>query len=335
MSISPVVERIRREAAALGARVVLAESSDPRVVEAAAVLAREGIAQPLLVGDPAAVHRTAAERKVDLPAAVEVIDPATDARTERFAATLHGLRKAKGMTEDQARTAVRAPLVFGAMLVRTGEADACVGGSQSPTADVLRAGLQVIGLAPGVTLVSSIFLMAFASGRTVTYGDCAVVPCPDAAGLAAIALASAETHSRLTGERPIVAMLSFSTKGSAEHEAVTKVREATALAKRARPDLDVDGELQFDAAWVEAVGRRKAPGSAVAGRANVFVFPNLDAGNIGYKITERLGGAQAIGPIIQGLARPMHDLSRGCQVDDIVTVVAIGALQARGQGGTR
>lgn len=307
MSASPVVQRLRRKAAVLGARVVLPESSDPRVVEAAAVLEREGIAKPVLV------------------------DSATDPRADRFARILYDLRKANGMTEAQAQVAIRTPLYFGAMLVRTGEADACVAGSISPTADVLRAALHVIGLAPGISLMSSVFLMALPGGRAVTYGDCAVVPYPDARGLAAIALASADTHRALTGERPMVAMLSFSTKGSAEHEAVTRVREATALAKAARPDLDIDGELQFDAAWVEAVGQRKAPGSPVAGRANVFVFPNLDAGNIAYKITERLAGAQAIGPVIQGLARPMHDLSRGCQVDDIVTVAAVGALQAKGR----
>ncbi|HEX7127520.1 MAG TPA: phosphate acetyltransferase [Thermodesulfobacteriota bacterium] len=330
MSLSPVVHRIRRAASALSARVVLPESADPRVVEAALVLAREGIARPVLLGEPGALRRAGVD-----PSSVGVIDPATDPRAERFAAILHDLRRAKGMTAEQAREAVRAPLVFGAMLVRTGEADACVGGSMSRTADVLRAALHVIGLAPDVGLASSVFLMALPDGRVVTYGDCAVVPYPDAAGLATIALSSAETHRRLTGEEPVVAMLSFSTKGSAEHEAVTKVREATARARTARPDLDIDGELQFDAAWVEAVGRRKAPGSTVPGRANVFVFPNLDAGNIAYKITERLGGAEAIGPVIQGLAKPMHDLSRGCQVDDIVTVAAIGALQARGKGGAR
>jgi phosphate acetyltransferase len=175
--------------------------------------------------------------------------------------------------------------------------------------------------------------MALAGGRVLTYGDCAVVPDPDAEQLAAIAVASARTHERLTGERPVVAMLSFSTKGSAEHESVTRVRAATELARRLDRELEVDGELQFDAAYVEEVGRRKAPGSPVPGRANVFVFPSLDAGNIAYKITERLGGAQAIGPIIQGLAKPMHDLSRGCRVDDIVTVSAVCALQAK--GGTR
>jgi phosphate acetyltransferase len=306
--VNPVVQRLRREASALGARVVFPESSDPRVVEAAAILEREGIVKPIL------------------------LDPSTDPRADDLGRALYDLRKGKGMTEAEARRAILNPLMFGAMLVRTGGADACVAGSLSPTADVIRAALRILGLAPGVSLVSSVFLMALADGRAVTYGDCAVVPYPDAAGLAAIALSSAETHRQLTGERPVVAMLSFSTKGSAEHEAVAKVREATARARAARPDLDIDGELQFDAALVPEVGRRKAPGSAVAGRANVFVFPNLDAGNIAYKITERLGGAQAIGPVIQGLAKPMHDLSRGCQVDDIVTVAAIGALQACGKG---
>ena len=219
-------------------------------------------------------------------------------------------------------------LTLGASLVRARLADGCVAGANLPTRDVLRAALKFIGVAVPGGLVSSAFLMAPPGGRLCTFADCAVVPEPDATQLALIATTAAQTHRDLTDAVPVVALLSFSTKGSADHAMVSKVREATRLAQAAAPDLLIDGELQFDAAWVPAVGERKATGSRVAGRANVFVFPNLDAGNIGYKIAERLGGARAIGPLLQGLRQPMHDLSRGCSVDDVMNVAAACALQA-------
>jgi phosphate acetyltransferase len=215
-------------------------------------------------------------------------------------------------------------------MVGEGDADGCVTGAATTTADVLRAALYCIGLAPGTSTLSSAFLMEFPEGRVFTYGDCAVVPYPDAKQLAEIALSSAKTHHQLTGETPRVALLSFSTKGSATHERVDLVREALAIAKERDPQLMIDGELQFDAALLPAIGQRKAPGSDVAGQANVFIFPNLDAGNIGYKMTERLAGATATGPIIQGLAKPMHDLSRGASWEDIVNTVAVSAVQAAG-----
>ncbi|MEN9839895.1 MAG: hypothetical protein RL177_1374, partial [Bacteroidota bacterium] len=235
-----------------------------------------------------------------------------------------------GLTLDAARTLATDPLYFASLMVGEGDADGCVTGAATTTADVLRAALYCIGLAPGTSTLSSAFLMEFPDGRVFTYGDCAVVPYPEAKQLAEIALSSAKTHLQLTGETPRVALLSFSTKGSATHERVDLVREALAIAKERDPQLMIDGELQFDAALLPAIGQRKAPGSDVAGQANVFIFPNLDAGNIGYKMTERLAGATATGPIIQGLAKPMHDLSRGASWEDIVNTVAVSAVQAAG-----
>ena len=276
---------------------MLADGRDERAVTAARWLDAEGLAHPVLVDD-AAVFCSASVRS-----------RAEDSPWRK-------------------RIDLDDPLHVAALMVAAGEADACVAGATRPTPDVVRAALFCVGTAPGVDLISSSFMFVLPDGTAVTYGDCGVVPEPDPAQLASIAIASAATHGELTGEKPRVAMLSYSTKSSAEGSAVELVRTATELVRSRAPELAVDGELQFDAAWVPEVAAAKAPGSPVAGRANVFVFPDLSAGNIAYKITQRLAGARAFGPLLQGTAGVIHDLSRGCSVDDIVTVATIAACQA-------
>jgi phosphate acetyltransferase len=259
---------------------------------------------------------------------IEVIDPERHPHREDFVALYHELRRHKGVTREEARERLADPLFFAAAMVRRGEADLSVAGAAAPTARVLRAGLHLVGTAPGSEVVSSFFLMVLTDGTPLAFGDCAVIPRPEPEQLARIALDTAASYHKLTGEEPRVAMLSFSTKGSAGHELVDRVAAATARAREMAPDLALDGELQFDAAFVPQVGERKAPGSSVAGRANVYIFPGLEAGNIGYKIAQRLGGARAVGPVIQGFAHPFLDLSRGCSAEDIVETAAIGCLIA-------
>jgi len=313
-------------------RIVLPEGEDPRTIRAVGAILAEKIARPVLLGNERTIRTRAAELGVVLPHGVPVIEPARSERAQDYAQELFQLRKAKGMTYEQAREAVEDVLYFGALMVRRGDADGSVAGAAHSTPDVLRAAIQCIGVAEGSALVSSFFLMVLPDGRPVTFADCGVVPTPDAAQLASIGLDAARSHRLLVGEEPRVAFLSFSTKGSADHPAVDLVRAATERAKSMRPDLAIDGELQFDAAFVPEVGASKAPGSPVAGDANVFVFPNLDAGNIGYKIAQRIGGAEAFGPILQGLKKPANDLSRGSDADDIVNVTAITAILAGREG---
>lgn len=317
-----LIEKIRTNAQKEFKKIVLPESRDPRVLKAAEFLQKNNLVHPVILGDKDETMSLARQEGVDLEG-IEIISPAASDQIENFAQNYYELRKHKGMTREEAGEIIRTPLFFGAMMVRTGMAAGAVAGSLSATGDVLRAAIQIVGMAPGIKAVSSSFIMVLPDGRELTFGDCAVIPNPDAEQLAGIAISSAHTHQRLVGSDANVAMLSFSTKGSARHEDVDKVVMATRRVKELSPDLNVDGELQFDAALLESIGQKKAPGSPVAGRANVFIFPDLDAGNIGYKIAQRLGGAEAVGPVVQGLAKPYNDLSRGCSVDDIINVACI------------
>ncbi len=320
-----LIEKIRINAKKKVQRIVLPETNDPRVIKAAAFLQNEDLVKPVLLGKRKDIQQLAETDNVSITN-IEIIDPSKSENLHNYANEYYQLRKHKGMTPELAIETVQNPLFFATFMVRRGEAVGAVAGSIATTGDVLRAAIQVVGLAEGMKAVSSSFIMVLPDGREFTFGDCAVIPNPDAEQLASIAIASAKTHQRLVTNTPNVAMLSFSTMGSAEHEDVEKVIEATKLIKQQEPDLNVDGELQFDAALIDDIGKKKAPESKVAGKANVFIFPDLDAGNIGYKILQRLGNAEAVGPVVQGLARPFNDLSRGCSVDDIINVACICSI---------
>ncbi len=325
------LQNLRQRASSLHKTIVLPEGDDERILQAAARLEAEGMAQIILLGDEAQVHQRMAAAGVETTG-ITVIDPALSTYRAEFARLYFEMRRHKQMSETEASEIMQDPLFFGAMLVHQGVADGMVAGAVNATSNVLRAGFQIVGTAPGVSTVSSCFFLIksgweFGTNGMFVCGDCAVNPQPDAEQLAAIAVATADSAQRLANFEPRVAMLSFSTADSGSGPDVDKVRAATELARQLAPDLQIDGPLQLDAAIVPEIGRQKAPQSTVAGRANVLIFPDLDAGNIGYKLVQRLADAEAVGPILQGMAAGLNDLSRGCSVDDIVNVAAITALQ--------
>lgn len=329
-----LIEKIIERAKSNKQRIVLPEALEERTITAADKALADGLAELILLGNIDQIHALAQKLGLKNIDKATLIDPATSDKREEYAQLLFELRKKKGMTIEQAREKVLDPLYFGCLIIKSGDADGQISGALSTTGDTLRPALQIIKCSPGITCVSGAMLMItqtpqYGEDGVLVIGDVAVTPMPDANQLAQIAVCTAQTARSVAGfDDPRVAMLSFSTKGSAKHEVCDKVIEATALAKQLDPSLKVDGELQADAALVPSVGQKKAPGSVIAGNANVLVFPNLEVGNIGYKLVQRLGNADAIGPILQGIARPVNDLSRGCSVDDIYKMVAITACQA-------
>ena len=328
------IDTLKERAKANVKTIVLPETEDKRTLAATEKILKEGIAKVILVGNEEAVKKSAAEDGYDISGA-QIVDPATSEKTQGYIDKLVELRQKKGMTPDQAKEILlNQYLYYGVMMVKMGDADGMVSGACHSTADTLRPCLQILKTKPGTKLVSAFFLMIvpnceYGEDGVFVFGDCGLNQDPNPEELAAIAASSAESFEQLTGKKAKVAMLSHSTKGSAKHDLVTKVVEATKIAKEQYPELDVDGELQLDAALVPSVAASKAPDSTVAGQANVLIFPNLDAGNIGYKLVQRLAKAEAYGPVTQGIGAPVNDLSRGCFADDIVGVVAITAVQAQ------
>ncbi|MEA2063721.1 MAG: phosphate acetyltransferase [Gemmatimonadota bacterium] len=325
-----IIGRFKQMAVKEQKKVVLPESTEERMLKATEIIMAEGIAKVVLLGDEDEIRAAASAASADLSGA-EIIPLSGTPQAGELAGKLYELRKHKGMTEEQAAETLKTPMYYAAMLVREGLADGYVAGALNTTGNTLKPALQIIKTRPGIRTVSSYFLMVLPDTSwgvegTLFFADCAICPDPNEKQLAEIAITTADSFKTMMGTDPLVAMLSFSTKGSAKHSRVNKVAGATEIIRKERPDIQVDGELQADAALIEKVGAKKSPGSAVAGKANVLIFPDLDSGNIAYKLVQRLAGAEAIGPVIQGIARPVNDLSRGCSVEDIVSVTAITAI---------
>ncbi|NOU61404.1 phosphate acetyltransferase [Marinifilum caeruleilacunae] len=330
-----LLQKIKKNAKLHNKRIVLPEGTEERTLQATDILLEEGIAQIILIGAPAEIKGEADRLGLKNIDKAIIVDPKNHDKMEAYAEILVELRKKKGMTFEQAMELVQDPLYLATLMIKAGDADGEVAGALNATGDVLRPAFQIVKTMPGISVVSGAFIMilkdkSYGNDGMMVFADCAVHPNPTASELAEIAVATAKTTKAIAEMEPRVAMLSFSTMGSAKHEMVDKVAEATRLAKEMAPEFQIDGEMQADAAIVEAIGAKKAPGSEVAGKANVLVFPTLEVGNIGYKLVQRLAGAEAVGPVLQGMAAPINDLSRGCSVSDIVNLVAITANQAAG-----
>ena len=321
-----IIDNLKAKAKKLNKTIVFPEATDDRILQAVVVIEKEKIAKPVLIGDRVEIDKAAHKFGVNV-SHIQVYDPKHDVRYEQFSKKLYELRKKKGLTLDEAKKLILEPIYFGTMMVEEGLADGLISGAEHTTAHTLKPALQIIKTRPGLTLASSFFLIVHPH-RTMLYADCGFVVNPTSEELAEIAIETAES-AKFFGIEPKIAMLSFSTKGSAQHPDVDKVVKATQIAKKKRPDLLLDGELQVDAAIVPDVCKRKCPDCGLKGQANVLIFPDLDAGNIAYKLTQRLAGDEAIGPIIQGLNKPVNDLSRGCSVQDVVSLAAITAVQAK------
>lgn len=330
-----LLERIRANAQKLNKRIVLAEGTEERTLRAADYVLKEEIAQIILLGNAKEIKQKAYEFSLNHIESAVIIDPLDHPAKDTYIDLLVEIRKSKGLSREDASKLVEDPLYLAVLLIKNGDADGEVAGALNSTGDVLRPAFQIVKTLPGISVVSGAFIMmlpdtSFGSNGILVFADCAVHPLPNARELAEIAVASAKTARAIAGIEPKVAMLSFSTKGSGKHELVDKVVEATRIAREIDPTLEIDGELQADAAIIESIGRKKAPGSTIAGKANVLVFPSLESGNIAYKLVQRMAHAEAVGPVLQGMAAPINDLSRGCSVEDIINLIAITATQAGG-----